>query len=710
MLMLDDLNEQQKKAVLHTEGPLLVLAGAGTGKTKVLTYRIAHIISLGLATPRQILAVTFTNKAAKEMGERVSHLIDTFGIQLGTFHSIAARILRNHAELSGLSPSFSIINMDDQNKLIKELLNNSNIDIKANPPKIIANIISRWKDLALTPEKVSKADIKSPIHDIAKKIYPDYQKKLIESNTVDFGDLILQNVQLFIKHPEILSHYQEKYKYVLVDEYQDTNPVQYVWTRMLASKHNNICCVGDDDQSIYSWRGAEIGNILKFEKDFNDAKIIKLEQNYRSTTPILKAASRLISENKHRHGKELWTEGSAGENVKVVYCWNDKEEARFVTSEIHDRINKANTSPKEIAILVRAGFQTRIFEEGLISLSIPYKIIGGLKFYDRQEVRDGLAYIRCTINHNDNIALERIINVPKRSIGNATLAAIKSYAEANQISTFQAIKQMLDAKLFKPKVESGLSILTSNLERWSELYNEQNLYDSTKTILEESGYFQMLKEENTEESRNRIDNLKEMLRAMGEFEQIEDFLEHASLVTDGDLSEKTDIAVNLITVHASKGLEFELVFLPGLEEGLFPNQKSITEEGPKGLEEERRLAYVGMTRAKKELFLSYAESRRMYNEYIRPIPSRFISEIGNDYIERRSSQGTYKKIQPTTKPPETNFYKEMKKDNPISPGASVSHEVFGNGVILRLDGDNIEVAFSSHGIKTVKLDYLAICD
>lgn len=709
--MLEDLNDQQRKAALHTEGPLLVLAGAGTGKTKVLTYRIAHIISQGLAKPHQILAVTFTNKAAKEMGERVSQLIDSFGIQLGTFHSIAARILRNYSELAGLTPSFSIVNPDDQIKIIKEIANNFNIDVKAYPPKIIANIISRWKDLALTPEKVSKADIKSPTHDIAKKIYPEYQKKLSESNAVDFGDLILQNVQIFLKNPEILSHFQEKFKYVLVDEYQDTNPVQYLWTRMLASKHNNICCVGDDDQSIYSWRGAEIGNILKFEKDFKNAKIIKLEQNYRSTTPILKAASRLISQNKHRHGKELWTEGSSGENVKVIYCWNDKEEAKFVTSEIHNRVSKQQIRPKEVAILVRAGFQTRIFEEALISLSMPYKIIGGLKFYDRQEVRDAIAYIRCTINHNDNIAIERIVNVPKRSIGNATLAAIKSYADANNISTYEAIEKMLEAKLFKPKVESGLASLNSNLKRWSELYNELNLYEATKLILEESGYFEMLKNENTEESRNRIDNLKEMLRAMGEFDKIEDFLEHASLVTDGDLSEKTDDAVNLITIHASKGLEFELVFLPGLEEGLFPNQKSITEEGPKGLEEERRLAYVGMTRAKKELFISYAESRRMYNEYIRPIPSRFIDEIGFDFVDRRSSQGTYNsKPKNISIKPSKDTINSIRKDNPISPGRNVSHEIFGNGIIIRRDGDNIEVAFSNHGIKTVKQDYLAICD
>lgn len=703
--MSQDLNTKQYEAVEYTEGPLLVLAGAGTGKTKVLTYRIANIIRKGQAQPHQILAVTFTNKAASEMRARVESMIDSYGITLGTFHSICARILRNHAEIIGLTSSFSIINTSDQLRIIKESMIEGGIDTKANPPKIVASIISHWKDLGLTPDKVSQADMKSPNHDTARRIYKNYQLKLINSNAVDFGDLILNNVQIFMKNPDILEYYQDKYKYVLVDEYQDTNPIQYLWTRMLATKNCNICCVGDDDQSIYSWRGAEIGNILKFEKDFKNAKIIKLEQNYRSTTPILKAASRLIAHNKYRHGKELWTEGSDGEDVKVVCCWNDKEEARFVTSEINKRIRAGNIPNSQMAILVRAGFQTRLFEEALIGLAIPYKIIGGLKFYDRQEIRDILAYIRCSINHGDNIALERIINIPKRSIGNATLAAIKSYGIEHNISTYDSIKEMLTSRLFKPKVHSALQEFTDRIQAWKSVFEEKSLYDGAKQIIEESGYMEMLKAENSEEAKARIENLKEMTRAIGEFDKIEDFLEHASLVTEGDLSQKTDEAVSLMTIHAAKGLEFDLVFMPGLEEGIFPNQRSIAEEGAKGLEEERRLAYVGITRAKKELYISYAENRRMYNEFVNSIASRFIGELMGDGVQKFSSSVSY------YKKPSYSLHKEksispIKKDNTYIPGTSVAHEVFGNGIILRADGGNIEVAFSKNGIKILKKEYL----
>jgi DNA helicase-2/ATP-dependent DNA helicase PcrA len=706
--MLDELNPRQREAVETTEGPLLVLAGAGTGKTKVLTYRIAHIIKSNLAAPNQILSVTFTNKAASEMQERVRQLINSDGIMLGTFHATAAKILRQHAELYNLTASFSIINPDDQYKIIKEILTEMNVDIKTHPPKLISSIIARWKDAGLTSEKISYGDVKSQSHGVAKNLYPAYQAKLVASNVVDFGDLTLYNIQLFIKYPEILEHYQDKYRYILVDEYQDTNPVQYIWTRMLAAKHNNLCCVGDDDQSIYSWRGAEIGNILRFEKDFQNAKVIKLEQNYRSTTPILNVAGRLIKCNKHRHGKDLWTQGSEGNAVKVVYCWNDREEARFVTTEISSRTSNQLTALKNIAILVRAGFQTRPFEEALISLSIPYKIIGGMKFYERMEIRDAIAYIRASLNHNDNIALERVINTPKRSIGDATIAAIKSFANAHDMSMFDAIKEMILGNLFKPRVHSALSIFTTKLEEWRNIYNVNSLYEATKIILEESGYMEMLKDENSEESRSRIENLREMMRAMNDFDRIEDFLEHSSLVMDGDLSQKTDNAVNLMTVHAAKGLEFDLVFLPGLEEGIFPHQKSISEEGAKGLEEERRLAYVGITRAKKELYISYAESRRMYNEYINSTPSRFIAEIIGDGVQKISSQQNYNKRPVREIKPEQISQFRMKEN--FFPGFAVAHEIFGKGIVIRTNGKNIEVAFSSHGIKTVKEEYLGICD
>lgn len=711
--MLNDLNEQQRDAVESTEGPLLVLAGAGTGKTKVLTYRIAYIIGSHLASPDEILSVTFTNKAAREMQERVSALIPVPGITIGTFHAIAAKILRHHADLVGLTSSFSILDMDEVTKIIKAILVEQNVDISVYKPQMIGAIISKWKDLSLTPNKISNEDVKSPAHKIARNLYPVYQAHLLKSNVVDFGDLILYNTEIFLKHPEILSIYQNKYKYVLVDEYQDTNAVQYLWTRMLSGKYNNICCVGDDDQSIYSWRGAEIANILRFEKDFKNAKIIKLERNYRSTTPILHVASLLIKCNKHRHGKDLWTEGGDGAPVKLVYCWNDKEEARFVTEEIKNKM--LTIQPNHIAILVRAGFQTRAFEEALIGRAIPYRIVGGLKFYERKEVRDILSYIRVVINPEDDIALERIINVPRRAVGDTTLDAIKSFAKSSNISMLTAIEEMLSKSVFKPKLHETLNNFMSQIKDWKASYSSTTLLNATKKIFEESGYQAMLKEEKTEESRNRLENIHEMLRAIADFEKIEEFLEHASLVTDGDLSGNISNAVSLMTMHAAKGLEFDLVFLPGWEEGLFPHQKSLIEEGHTGLEEERRLAYVGITRARKELYITYADSRRIFNEYVKSDPSRFIKEIDGPMVMRIASSGNY-----TT---QYNQYKKNYSKIPAStrnkpssgevlyrPGGSVAHQSFGKGMIIKSNGDNVEIAFSHYGVKTIKKEFLQLCD
>lgn len=641
---LDSLNEQQQKAVLHTEGALLLLAGAGTGKTKVLTSRIAHIIHKNFALAQNILAVTFTNKAAKEMAERVNSLINCAGLNIGTFHSMSAKILREQAEHLNLNLNsrFTIINHDDQLKLIKDIVKLKNIDSKKYVPKILHIIISRWKDQGLLPDKLSDSDIKLPIHKVTKLVYQDYQQNLLISNVVDFGDLLLYNNELFIKNPEILKYYQNKYRYILIDEYQDTNVVQYLWARMLASYSKNICCVGDDDQSIYGWRGAEVGNILRFEKDFPNSTVIKLEQNYRSTLPILAAASNVINNNKNRHSKTLWTDKDSGEKIKIVSCWSDKEEARFITSEIDQLVREGKYSAGNVAILVRAGFQTRSFEEAFINSAMPYKIIGGLRFYERMEIRDVLAYVRITLNQNDNLALERIINVPKRAIGNSTLGRIKTYASERNISTFSAIKQMLEGDQFKAKLHEALSDFVTKIDNWRLSYNTKAPLDVTKNILEQSGYLEMLQEEKTDEAVGRIENINEMLRAIAEFNDIHDFIEHSSLVMEHEILETNyGGSVTIMTLHAAKGLEFDLVFLPGWEEGVFPHQRSLDEDGEKGLEEERRIAYVGITRAKKDLYITYAESRKIFYEIVRSYPSRFIAEIPEEITIKTSSIKKY---------------------------------------------------------------------
>lgn len=641
---LHSLNEQQQKAVLHTEGPLLLLAGAGTGKTKVLTSRIANIIHQNLASPQNILAVTFTNKAAKEMQERVHNLVSSYGLNIGTFHSMAARILRDQIEHLNLSLNsrFTIISQDDQLRLIKDIVKLKNIDTKKYAPKLIHIVISRWKDQGLLPNKLSSSDTNLPLQRVAKLVYEEYQQNLLISNVVDFGDLLLYNNELFIKNPEILKHYQEKYRYILIDEYQDTNVVQYLWARMLASLSKNICCVGDDDQSIYGWRGAEVGNILRFEKDFLNATIIKLEQNYRSTLPILAAASNVINNNKNRHGKTLWTDKESGEKIKIISCWNDKEEARYIASEIARLVREGRYSAGNIAILVRAGFQTRSFEEAFINSAMPYKIIGGLRFYERMEIRDVLAYIRIALNQNDNLALERIINVPKRAIGAVTLNKIKTYAIEKNISNFAAIKEMLEDGEIKTKSYETLKDLVTKISNWHERFSFDAPINVTKAILDDSGYLEMLQEEKTEEALSRIENINEMLRAIAEFNDIHDFIEHSSLVMENEVLETNyGGSVTIMTLHGAKGLEFDVVFLPGWEEGVFPSQRSLDEEGEKGLEEERRIAYVGITRAKKELYITHAESRKIFYEIVRSYPSRFLAEIPEEIIIRTSSIKKY---------------------------------------------------------------------
>jgi DNA helicase-2/ATP-dependent DNA helicase PcrA len=711
---INDLNPPQSEAISHTDGPLLILAGAGTGKTKVLTSRIAYIIEKQLAYPSNILAVTFTNKAAKEMQERVHKIIHADGLNIGTFHSIAAKILRSHIHLLGLSlnSSFTIINQDDQVKLVKNIELQLNIDVKQYAPKIMHIIISRWKDQGITPEKLGNSDLSSPAHKFAGIIYAEYQKQMHASNVVDFGDILLYCNQLLIHNPDILEYYQNKFKYILVDEYQDTNAVQYVWARMLASKHKNICCVGDDDQSIYSWRGADVKNILRFEKDFPNAKIIKLEQNYRSTPYILKAASGVIKHNKNRHGKNLWTDREQGEKIKIISCWSDKEEARFISTEIERFINSGKYKARDIAILVRAGFQTRAFEESFISNAMPYQIIGGLRFYERMEIRDLLAYIRLGINHNDNLAFERIINVPKRSIGNVTLKKIKDFAGEHEISVFDSLIRMLEENIFTGRTRDNLQNFANLIITTGNKYKNEPAIDVTKFVLEESGYLPSLKAEKTEEAGARIENLNEMLKAIDEFDNIEEFIEHSSLIMDND-SLESDFGgtIKIMTLHAAKGLEFDLVFLPGWEENIFPHQKALSEEGEKGLEEERRIAYVGITRAKKELYITYAESRRVFAEILNSLPSRFIAEIPIELCEKRSSTSKLNymgsrhnfSMQPIKQKP-TNLIDNSGK----KPGNRVSHPKFGSGIIVRKNGDTLEIAFEKIGIKTIKEDYVEL--
>lgn len=729
MWNLDALNPAQKEAVETIDGPLLILAGAGTGKTRVLTHRIAHLIMSNYCYPSEILAVTFTNKAAKEMSERVAGLIGGgaaefySGVNLGTFHSVAARILRRHAEFFSLTPSFTIIDADDQLKLVKTLLIEAGIDHKNYPPKVIAGIISRWKDLNIAYNAVSNSDIVSPAHKIAREIYTKYQKQLMQSNSVDFGDLLLYNNQLFMQSPEILSFYQNKFKYLLIDEYQDTNISQYLWARMLAAEHKNICCVGDDDQSIYSWRGAEVGNILKFHKDFPGAKIVKLEQNYRSSPNILAAASAVISHNRTRHEKTLWTEADEGELVQVISCWNDKEEASFINNEIQHARQLYRCSYSDIAVLVRAGFQTRAFEEIFIANAIPYLIVGGVKFYERMEIRDALAYIRIVLNHNDNLALERIINLPKRGIGPTTIKTIREYAFAHDISLFSAAEIMIDQGAFSPKLRQSISELLQKIRYWHEAFKTQKPNVVVKNILEESGYITALKLEQTDESRGRLENINEMLAAIEEYSNIQEFIEHTSLVMDNnETASSVTGSVSVMTLHAAKGLEFQVVFLPGWEEGLFPHQKALAEEGEKGIEEERRIAYVGITRAKKKLYISYAESRRTFGEFVVSSPSRFVGELPKNICKFSSSNNRmqFAPINVLSKTnirynstPNVNAYKAREPSSleftgKMKPGVRVRHKIFGDGIVVRKSDDNLEIAFGTHGLKTVKESFVTV--
>ena len=634
---LKNLNEQQKEAVSYLNGPLLIVAGAGSGKTKVLTSRIAHIIKQKKAFPNQIIAVTFTNKAAKEMQNRVSTILkkEAIGLSwLGTFHSISAKLLRKHAPAVGLQSNYSIIDQDDQVRLVKNICKAENIDIKKISPKYILSFIDNWKNKGWYPEDVilKKKDV---LEKGFLKIYKIYQSKLMDLNACDFGDLILHCVKIFEKNSDIRKLYSKNFKYILVDEYQDTNLIQSKWLNYLAEYNENICCVGDDDQSIYSWRGAEIKNFLKFDKIYENTKIIRLEKNYRSTQNILSVASKLIENNQNRVGKKLYTNSDNGELVSLNCYKNGRDEA----TGVGDRIEKLKKkySLNNISILVRAIFQTREFEERFLKIGLPYRIIGGIKFYERAEIKDCIAYLRIIHQAQDDLSFERIINVPKRSIGDSTIKQINEYAKKNELSLEVASKKLLENNKIKPKTKIGLTSFLNLIEKWRNDFNVKKFghIKLLQTILDESGYSQVLKNKKDLENENRLENIKELLNAMKEFDNLESFLEHVALATSIDKNWEGQ-KVNLMTIHASKGLEFDVVFLPGWEEGLFPHQKSIEEKGEKGLEEERRLAYVGITRAKKLVNISFSMNRFYQGDWIDSMASRFIDELPNEHLEKNN--------------------------------------------------------------------------
>ena len=633
---LKNLNDSQKEAVLYISGPLLIVAGAGSGKTRVLTSRIAHILKENKAFPNQILSVTFTNKAAREMQIRVSKILDNKEVGLpwlGTFHSICAKILRRHAKAVNLNQNFTIIDQDDQLRLIKSICNAENIDIKKISPNFIISLINKWKNLGWYPNDVVLKKSENFEKNLLK-IYKIYQEKLTDLNACDFGDLILHCVSIFERNKDINEMYSKNFKYILVDEYQDTNFIQSKWLKLLTKSHDNICCVGDDDQSIYSWRGAEIKNFLEFDKMFTNTKIIRLEENYRSSQNILNVASELISNNENRLGKKLNSNQNQGELVNLNCFKNGKDEAIHISKTLENQISK-KYKLNNVAILVRAIFQTREFEERFLKIGLPYRILGGVKFYERTEIKDCIAYLRIVYQDKDDLAFERVVNVPKRSVGNTTIKIISEYAKQNSLPLEKSAKNLISFNKIKPKTKIGLNSFLNLLEKWrNDYFNKKiNHVKLLQIILDESGYSLSLKNKKDLENENRLENIKELLNAMKEFDNLESFLEHVSLATSVD-NDWDGEKVNLMTIHASKGLEFDAVFLPGWEEGLFPHQKSIDEKGQHGLEEERRLAYVGITRAKHEVYISFSLNRFYQGDWIDSISSRFVDELPEKYVKK----------------------------------------------------------------------------
>jgi DNA helicase-2/ATP-dependent DNA helicase PcrA len=741
---LDGLNPPQKQAVLTTEGPVLMLAGAGTGKTAALTARLAYLIRTRRAWPSEILCVTFTNKAAREMRNRVGQLIGDAveGMPwLGTFHSICARMLRRHAELVGLQGNYTIIDTDDQLRVLKALIAEQGLDDKRWPARQLAGLIDRWKNRGLNPEDLDAADNEAYANGKGQALYRLYQDRLKALNACDFGDLMLHMLNVFRGQRDILESYQQRFKYVMVDEYQDTNAVQYLWLRLLAQARKNICVVGDDDQSIYSWRGAEVANILRFEKDFPGATVIRLEQNYRSTPQILAAASGLIAANSGRLGKTLWTELPEGQKVRVIGVWDAPEEARRVGEEI-ERLEREGLPLEQVAILVRAQYQTREFEDRFIQIGLNYRIVGGFRFYERAEIRDALAYLRVIAQPSDDLAFERIHNQPKRGLGARALEAMHRHARAQGLPLAAAALELADSDELPARARGTIAGLMAGFLRWRELEPTVTPAELLRTVLDESGYTAMLAAEKTAESAGRQDNLVELARAMEEYDSLGQFLEHVSLVMDNDAADETE-KVTIMTIHAAKGLEFDHLFLPGWEEGVFPSQRALDEGGLAALEEERRLAYVAITRARRRCTILHAANRRIYGQWSSSIPSRFIAELPADHVElettltggaslwranwseqddpfahvstarpdRSQSRGPgwqralttgYDKVPKRVQEPgrsAASFAAKPRDD--IAIGQRVFHDKFGYGAVIGQEGNKLEIEFEQSGRKRV---------
>ena len=721
---LAGLNEAQRQAVECVDGPLLVLAGAGTGKTRVLTSRISYLLHTRRAWPSQILAVTFTNKAAREMQSRVASLVGPAGegLWLGTFHAMAARILRRHAELVGLRQSFAILDDDDRMRIIKQLLEAENIDDKKWPARALAAAIDGWKHKGLAPAKLNEGD-SGFANGRGVALYRLYQARLLALNACDFGDLLLHNLTLFAAHADVLADYQRRFHYVLVDEYQDSDMAQYLWLRLLAQAQRNICCVGDDDQSIYGWRGAEVGNILRFEQDFPGARIVRLERNYRSGAHILGAASGLIAKNHARLGKTLWTDRGGGEKVTLRAVWDGDDEARAIAEEIEAR-ERAGDKMNGVAILVRAGHQTRAFEDRFIAVGRKYRVVGGLRFYERQEVRDAIAYLRLIRMGDDDLAFERIINVPKRGLGDATLQVLRGAARARGCSLMAAAELVVETDELKTSARTRLKALLADFARWRALAGAVTLAELAASVLDESGYLAMWQADRSPDAPGRVDNLKELNQALSTFESLETFLEHVSLVMDLERGEDQDM-VSVMTLHAAKGLEFDTVFLPGWEEGLFPSQRSMDEGGASALEEERRLAHVGLTRARQRCAISFAASRRIFNQWQQAMPSRFIDELPAEHVIRLGAtglnpsalspgmsdarHGTFEYAAPWLRAERRAVQSKpamAKRPEPASPagfsaGGRVFHQKFGYGRVLAVEGNKLTISFDKAGEKKV---------
>ncbi|MDG1130727.1 UvrD-helicase domain-containing protein [Seohaeicola saemankumensis] len=757
---LEGLNPAQRAAVEALDGPVLMLAGAGTGKTKALTARIVHLMAMGKARPDQILAVTFTNKAAREMKNRVGTMLgqQVEGMPwLGTFHSVCVKLLRRHAELVGLKSNFTILDTDDQIRLLKQLIAATGIDDKRWPARMLAGIIDGWKNRAWTPEKVPAADA-GAYNNRGMELYAAYQTRLRELNAVDFGDLLLHMVHIFQTHDDVLEQYRTRFRYILVDEYQDTNVAQYLWLRLLAGGHRNICCVGDDDQSIYGWRGAEVGNILRFETDFPGATVVRLEQNYRSTPHILAAASGVIAGNRGRLGKTLWTQEQEGEKVRLIGHWDGEEEARWIGEEI-EALQRGTRGMRqfsldEMAILVRASHQMRAFEDRFLTIGLPYRVIGGPRFYERLEIRDAMAYFRVVTSPADDLAFERIVNTPKRGLGDKAQQTIQRIARDNGVPLVQGAQIAVGEKAITGKAAVALGQLVSDIARWGRMAGDPDIshVELAEMILDESGYTAMWQADKTPEGPGRLENLKELVKALEQFENLQGFLEHVSLIMDNESSEE-GAKVSIMTLHAAKGLEFPAVFLPGWEDGLFPSQRSMDESGTKGLEEERRLAYVGITRAEEVCTISFAGNRRVFGQWQSALPSRFIDELPEDHVEVLTPPGLYgggfgaagmggfgggsassgiesrvaeanvynspgwKRLQsrsaqrPVSQPRESrDTVIDLQAVSAHAVGERVFHQKFGYGVIAAIEGDKLDIEFEKAGAKKVVARFVTAAD